>query len=280
MSEFHVREAASSYENTTPKVKPAPKTSKIPSKFFYAASNDGTDENLLVLLHGLGDTEIPFSKLGKSLKLPQTAVLALRAPEQVPFLYEDAFQWYTSFDDLGETILHPNPTPALQFMHKVVDHLITDCAWPASRIHFFGFAQGGSVAAEFVLERWKRELESQKKRITSGTAGGETQPLEAFGSVTSISGPLLSYPTPSKPSPTPALVVHRSPPAETALPSGALEAFKKGFSTVIDSKLGPKPEGMPASRQEWESIMRFWSERLSKRTVSGLYEVMTGAAAS
>ena len=29
-----------------------------------------------------GDTHIPFSKLGKSLKLPQTAILALRAPEQ------------------------------------------------------------------------------------------------------------------------------------------------------------------------------------------------------
>jgi hypothetical protein len=29
-----------------------------------------------------GDTHIPFSKLGRSFKLPQTATLALRAPEQ------------------------------------------------------------------------------------------------------------------------------------------------------------------------------------------------------
>lgn len=33
-------------------------------------------------LRGTGDTHIPFAKLGKQLKLPQTAVLALRAPEQ------------------------------------------------------------------------------------------------------------------------------------------------------------------------------------------------------
>jgi len=32
-------------------------------------------------------------------------------------------------------------------------------------VHFFGFAQGGSVAAEFVLDRWKSQL-IQKHRIS------------------------------------------------------------------------------------------------------------------
>jgi hypothetical protein len=52
MTEFHIREAAPT--SPTPKIKPTPKTSKIPGKFFYAPSDDGTDENLLILLHGLG----------------------------------------------------------------------------------------------------------------------------------------------------------------------------------------------------------------------------------
>ena len=30
----------------------------------------------------VGDTHLPFGKLGRSFKLPQTATLALRAPEQ------------------------------------------------------------------------------------------------------------------------------------------------------------------------------------------------------
>ena len=30
----------------------------------------------------IGDTHIPFGRLGKQLKLPQTAILAIRAPEQ------------------------------------------------------------------------------------------------------------------------------------------------------------------------------------------------------
>lgn len=79
------------------RVKPRPKSSSIPVPFDYCPSDDGTDENLLILLHGLGgpngifvafisnmitgDTHIPFGKLGRSFKLPQTATLALRAPE-------------------------------------------------------------------------------------------------------------------------------------------------------------------------------------------------------
>ena len=123
----------------------------------------------------LGDTHIPFAKLGKQLKLPQTATLSLRAPEQyvarraifchsrslisirIPFLYEQAFQWYTSFDPLGELIERPNPTPALDLLTKVIGHLVQDCRWPPQRIHFFGFAQGGTVAAEFGMTWWKSE---------------------------------------------------------------------------------------------------------------------------
>ena len=53
MAEFHILEAAST-SASVPKVKPPPKTSKIPSQFFYGPSDDGTDENLLIFLHGLG----------------------------------------------------------------------------------------------------------------------------------------------------------------------------------------------------------------------------------
>ena len=50
MKEVHLREAAS----TSAKVKLPPQTPKIPSQFFYGPSDDGTDENLLIFLHGLG----------------------------------------------------------------------------------------------------------------------------------------------------------------------------------------------------------------------------------
>ena len=58
----------------------------------FAPSPDGCDENLLVLLHGLGDSPANFSALGTKMALPQTAVLALAAPIALPFGFGGA--WY------------------------------------------------------------------------------------------------------------------------------------------------------------------------------------------
>ncbi|KNZ75530.1 hypothetical protein J132_02470 [Termitomyces sp. J132] len=225
MSEIHLQETS----HSSPRIKNAPSKTEVSVPFSYSASDDGIDENLLILLHGLGDTHLPFSNLGRQLKLPQTAVLALRAPEQVPFLYEDAFQWYTSFDGLGGLIERPNPTPALNLLGKVVKHLIDGCGWPSHKIHLFGFAQGGSVAAEFGIEWWKlfRASRTPADLPSSATKG-------TLGSIISISGPLLSYPTLSVKNPTPILIVHSLLPSETALPAGAVADLRKAYANVAE----------------------------------------------
>ncbi|KZT04962.1 uncharacterized protein LAESUDRAFT_737744 [Laetiporus sulphureus 93-53] len=266
MFEIHLRESA---PESSPRTKPPPRSSSIPVPFTYNPSDDGTDENLLILLHGLGDTQVPFGKLGLQLKLPQTATLALRAPEQIPFLYEQAFEWYTSFDPLGDLLAQPNPTPALDLLSTILTHLISDCGWAPQLMHFFGFAQGGTVASEFALKWWKAELANQQRNAEYH--------LRPLGTVVSVSGPLLSYPTLSKLCPTPLLLFHRPPPADSALPPGAIASFKKGFSHFIEVKMGGA-DGMPRSKDEWEPIMHFWSEQLSKRPTDGLYEVMSGIA--
>jgi hypothetical protein len=46
--------------------------------FFFLFQN----EFVCYSIGNLGDTHVAFSKLGRSFKLPQTATLALRAPEQ------------------------------------------------------------------------------------------------------------------------------------------------------------------------------------------------------
>jgi len=257
---------------SSPRTKPAPKSSKIPLVFSYTPSDDGTDENLLILLHGLGDSHAPFTKLGRSLRLPQTATLALRAPDQIPYLYEQAFQWYTSFDPLGDIIERPNPTPALDVMAKVLDHLVGECTWPPGRIHLFGFGQGGSVAAETTLAWWKQEL--ARTKMTSDAEQTETPSPRHLGSVASISGSLLSYPTLTAPCPTPLFIFSRVAIASTP--------FSKGFSRVTQIvKPGNQgeEESMPRSRDEWEPVMQFWSQVLGRRMGDGLYEVMTGTAA-
>ena len=197
---------------------------------------------------------------------------------RIPYLYEDAYQWYESWDALGELIDRPNPTPALDLLTTVLDHLTKDLEWPLDRIHLFGFAQGGSVAAEYAMKKWKEQLHAHRSSIAASesASASASAPLTPLGSVVTVSGPLLSYPNPSSPSPTPVLVVHRPSPSEEALPSNAIAAFKKGFSSVTEVKLSAQRRGMPGSRDEMEPIMRFWSERLSRRKMEGLYEVMSG----
>jgi hypothetical protein len=113
--------------STGPTRKPIPKLNEV--EFSYSPSPDGIDSNLLIFFHGLGqypsvdlirqtvspnvayqlkwvttgDTFKPFAQLGKSLNLPQTAILSLQAPTQIPLLEEPAFQWWESFDNLGES---------------------------------------------------------------------------------------------------------------------------------------------------------------------------------
>ena len=186
---------------------------------------------------------------------------------RIPFLDDEgAYQWFTSFDSLGDLIENPNPTPALRYLEQITEHLTKDCGWPVNRIHLFGYAQGGSVAIEFVLERWKDQLlqQSSKKGIQDLPS---SIPL---ASVVSISGALLSYPTLSSPCSTPVLFAHRT----TSGPS-AISIFQKAFSSVSESQLiTSRNQGMPSSNEEWESIMRFWSEKLSRRQEE-LYEVMS-----
>ncbi|KAG8730599.1 hypothetical protein FRC12_020164 [Ceratobasidium sp. 428] len=71
-------------------------------EFVYAPSDDGVDENVLVVLHGLGDTMAPFARMAKQLKLPQTAKLVLQAPGLC-----------VSFTPCGDLIVTHAPTPGM-----------------------------------------------------------------------------------------------------------------------------------------------------------------------
>ena len=188
---------------------------------------------------------------------------------RIPYLYEPAFQWYPSFTLLGE-LIEPsspllNPTPAIDLLVRVLSHLTTECKWPPERVHLFGFGQGGSVGVECILRWWRDH------RSSNQTEGTEAK----LGSVVTVDGPLLSFPTLSAEARclTPVLFAHRSSSATGDAPS----IFKKGFGSVVDVSLG-SGEGMPRSRDEWEPIMRFWSERLGRRLDiggEGVYEVVS-----
>lgn len=98
-----------------PAKKQAPRPGVGGLHYVYAPAPDGADSNLLILLHGLGDNEAPFAQLGRQLArgppgggggpLPQTATLAVRGPERLPFFYDEPrFLWWKAFSPLGEGV--------------------------------------------------------------------------------------------------------------------------------------------------------------------------------
>ncbi|KAI7875729.1 Alpha/Beta hydrolase protein [Mucor mucedo] len=152
MQAINVQTPSAQINKATP-----PKASKTKLSFDYTPSQDGIDHNLLVLLHGLGDSKGPFTNLGKQLKLPQTATLSVQAPEPVPYM-DGCFQWFPSFDMLTGDLLTPANPERLkgllrtrEMMDGLINHLIKDCGFNPSNIFFFGFSQGGTVALDTVL---------------------------------------------------------------------------------------------------------------------------------
>lgn len=88
-------------------VKPAPTAALLPpllagAPWEYAPPADGVHENLLLLLHGLGDQPAAFARMARQMALPQAAALALGGPQAVPFT--EGRTWYTVFDDQFDLI--------------------------------------------------------------------------------------------------------------------------------------------------------------------------------
>lgn len=136
----------------------APQPNIVPSslrQFKYHCSPDGVEGNLLVLFHGLGDDMQKFFNFGTSLNLPQTSVLALRAPKQLPFGL-DGYSWFDSFESDGNLIPGVNEerrrrmsmTATTSQVNNFLKSLINSCGWASNRIFLFGFSQGARVAID------------------------------------------------------------------------------------------------------------------------------------
>jgi predicted esterase len=106
--------------------------------------------NILILLHGLGDGHLPFAQLGSQLNLPETACLAIQAPEPLPF-EPSSFHW-------GDDVIFDNTVGTIDpdgGFKKVVprlvkeiieDTLVQKCGYKSRELMLFGFGQGGMVA--------------------------------------------------------------------------------------------------------------------------------------
>lgn len=201
--------------------------------------------NILILLHGLGDTNASFTKLGQQLSLPETACIALQAPNPLPFNL-GGFHW-------GDDLIFDQNTGAMDVdtgfktstrivLDKIIkDALISKCGYRAREIMLFGFAQGGMVAVQAAAEFDGEEL------------GG----VISIGGPLSFSAPLTALQTKSK---TPILVIKSS--KGSAITDGAVARLKDAFEFVEVKEWKKNGDGMPSNREEMLPIMQFFARRL------------------
>ncbi|CAO3681437.1 unnamed protein product [Rhizopus stolonifer] len=256
MQSINVEKASTAIKNkATP---PNPKKVKI--QFEYNPSQDGINHNLLILLHGLGDSKMPFAKLGQQLKLPQTATLAVQAPEAVPYM-DGCYQWFPTFDMFTGDFLAPgNPermkglTNTRKKMDELLEHLINHCGWNPPNIFLFGFSQGGTIALDTVLFGNVRNL--------GGVISISGYLLEEQSKQNKIGAGYAGY-----------ILITQGEKDETVSKASAETKFKeiKNFcassAEVSQTFIQNKTHAMPNSEKEWRLVHTFFGKNMSRRNI-------------
>jgi predicted esterase len=220
----------------------------MPCSLTCAAPASQPPTNVLILLHGLGDTNASFAKLGRQLNLPETACIAVQAPNGL-IMDIGGFQWG---DDLvmdqsnGELDMDSGFKAATRLiLERVIrDSLIGKCGYKAREIMLFGFAQGGMAGLQAAAELGGSEL------------GG----VVSIGGGLSLSLPLKAL---NKKSKTPVLVCRASRGSKVT--DSAVSKLKDAFEHVEVKEWKRNGDGMMSNREEMMPIMQFFARRLLSR---------------
>jgi predicted esterase len=200
------------------------------------------------LLHGLGDTNASFTKLGQQLNLPETACIALQAPHGLLFNI-GGYNWG---DDLvvdqstGELDMDTGFKAATRLiLDRVIrECIIGKCGYKAREIMVFGFAQGGMAGLQAAAELEGSEL------------GG----VVSVGGGLSLSLPLKALDKKSK---TPVLICRASQGSKVT--DSAVLKLKDAFEHVEVKDWKRNGDGMMSNREEMMPIMQFFARRLLSR---------------
>jgi len=234
--------------------------------FHQIPSFDGMDENLLLLLHGLGDNPGPFASLAKTLALPQTSYIALGAPFEVP-LSASGRSWFTVWDSTfnliegrqGEERRVRSMQSTVDALEQLLMHLNVYCGWDFRKLHLFGFSQGGTVAMALA-----RRCAAAQGKVLGSCVAIASGLLEEQLYVESLNGVKRKSVTKDK---LPVLLLHGDKDAVVSRRRvEETEALLKseGMEVKMHSIPG-KGHTMLNSETETRIVMEFWANNLSNR---------------
>ncbi|KAI8622973.1 alpha/beta-hydrolase [Xylariaceae sp. FL1651] len=232
-----------------------------------------TTTSILILFHGLGDSDASFAAFAKNLNLPGVLAISVRGVSPLPpalLGLSDSeaasptthFHWGDDLTLLPSTgDLDPDPgfskAEHLVLEKLVRETLIGSCGWETNDILLFGFGQGGSFALGLSSKLRNSE------RVVDVTEGDRTTGF-AFKGVVSIGGhlPMSMIPTTSvrDKARTPVLICHGR--NSEILDAESIETLKEEFVDVREVKWKKVDDSMPKNREEMLPIMQFFAERL------------------
>ncbi|ROV87900.1 hypothetical protein VMCG_10287 [Cytospora schulzeri] len=215
---------------------------------------------ILILFHGLGDSEVPFASFARNVNLPGVLAISVRGISPLPPSLLGApidsgptrnFHWGDDVNLAPHTDgLDADPgfsKAADLILNRLVKGTLVDqCGWEFSDILFFGFGQGGSLALGLASKIRDTEASKSFKGVVS--IGGD---LPA-SMIPSVSG------TPK--AKTPVLVCHGK--SCEAVDEDSIDVLRREFTDVRDIKWKKVDSSMPSNREEMLPIMQFFAERL------------------
>lgn len=208
--------------------------------------------NILLLLHGLGDTAAAFTSFARALKLPETTILTVQAPAPLPFDL-GGFHWGddVAFDSsTGGLDMDAGMTRSTTMLVSEVVRgvLVQKCGYRLREIMVLGFGQGGMAGLAAARE------------LGRGAGGGEGE----LAGVISIGAPYaLSGQRSGAKSRTPVLLVAGRD--SVVVLDAAVRRTKEVFEFVEVSRYARKGDGMPSNREEMLPVMQFFARRLRSR---------------
>ncbi|PYH48868.1 alpha/beta hydrolase [Aspergillus saccharolyticus JOP 1030-1] len=232
-------------------------------------SPNPTSPNILLLLHGLGDTAANFTSFARALNLPETTVLTLQAPQPLPFDL-GGYHWGddVTFTPAGELDMDAGFARAVRTIVQevVLGTLVRKCGYQVRDVLVFGLGQGGMVGLE-VAEGVAAAVVTAELKGDEGEGGkgerGERNDRWLSG-VVSIGAPYplsaVKNTTTTQKNRTPALLVAGRD--SLAVTESAVRRTKDRFEFVEVHRYARRGDGMPRSREEMLPIMQFLARRL------------------
>ncbi|KAJ6097299.1 hypothetical protein N7499_001673 [Penicillium canescens] len=215
--------------------------------------------NILLLLHGLGDTAASFTKFAQALRLPETTIITIQGIAPLPFDL-GGFHWGddVSFDSAtGALEMDAGFTKATEVLSGMVRRtLIAECGYHLREIMVFGFGQGGMAGLALA-----RELGIESKSAAGAEAwDGEVGPVSgvvSIGAAYSVDGSRVGK------NRSPVLLVAGRD--SVAVSDDAVRRTKLVFEFVEVSRYARRGDGMPSSREEMFPVMQFFARTLRSR---------------